>query len=359
MNAKECFVGADQLPEQVHLIEDEERGFSGTTIIHSTALGPAAGGCRLWHYDSPAELTADAFRLARTMSYKNALAGLPFGGGVTVLQRPQRDFDRAALFALVGDHVERLDGAYLTLPDVGSDAHDMAVLRTRTRHVAGQAAAPGRIASNPALWTARGVFESIRAAVAVRMGRRSLDGLVVAVQGAGNVGAELCRLLAAEDATILVADMDVSRARAVAAETGARVFPAAAILEADCDVFAPCALGGVLNRNSIARLRARVVAGAANNQLASAEDAALLHARDILYAPDLVANAGGMIHLATDHLKEGRSQTEARLRAIPERLRAIFAEAQLRGTGTHAVAEDMARAVISAAQPKRLLMQAA
>lgn len=359
MGWNERFENADEVPEQVHLIEDEERGFSGTTVIHSTALGPAAGGCRLWHYGNPAELTADAFRLARAMSYKSALAGLALGGGFSVLQRPQRDFDRPALFRLVGDHVDRFEGNYVTFQDVGCDADDMALVRSRTRHVGGMPGNPRCSDSDPAFWTALGVLESIRVAVAARMGRASLEGLVVAVQGAGNVGSHLCRLLAAEDARILVADMDVSRARAIAAETGARVFPAAAILEADCDVFAPCALGGVLDRQTIPRLRARVVAGAANNQLASVEDGDLLRARDILYAPDLVANAGGLIHIATRYRGRAQPSTHLQVQALAQRLARIFHESAALSRATNRVAEDMARQLIAVAQPKRLLMKAA
>lgn len=359
MAADMRFESNDELPEQVHLIEDEENGFSGTTVIHSTTLGPAAGGCRLWHYDSPAELTIDAFRLARTMSYKNALAGLPFGGGVTVLQRPQRDFDRNALFRLLGDHVDRLDGRYLTAQGVGTEVADMAAIRNRTRHVVGSPTLRGRALSDPSPWAALGVLEAIRTSVSVRMGRNSIEGVTVAVQGAGKLGSHLCRLLAAEGAHVLVADMDVSRARAVASETGARVFPAAAIVEADCDVFSPCALGGVLDRNNIPRLRARIVAGGANNPLSDPVDGDLLRARDILYAPDLVANAGGIIYLAAEYMGESEGQARTRIRAIADRLREIFAEASASGRATNRVAEDMARRLITAAQPKRLLMEAA
>lgn len=348
----------DHLPEQVHLIEDAESGFSGAIVVHSTALGPAAGGCRLWHYASHAELTGDALRLARAMSYKNALAGLPFGGGKAVLQRPQRDFDRAALFRLFGEHVQRLDGAYVTAEDVGTSVADMAVVRRRTVHVAGLEAEPGLAGGDPSAWTALGVFESLRAAVAVRLGR-GLDGLTVAVQGAGHVGTHLCRLLAAEGARLFVADMDVARAQALAAETGARAFPASSILEADADVFAPCALGAVLDRTTIPRLRASVVVGAANNQLATEADGDLLRARDILYAPDYVVNAGGMINVAAEYLGESAAEVEARVCAIPARLHAIFDRALAENRATNRVADDMARAIIAQAQPKRLVAMAA
>lgn len=348
----------DHLPEEVHLIEDAASGFSGAIVIHSTALGPAAGGCRLWHYESKAAMTVDALRLARGMSYKNALAGLPFGGGKAVLNRPDGDFDRAALFRLFGDHVQRLDGGYVTAEDVGTGVADMGAVRKRTVHVAGLDAEPGFAGGDPSPWTALGVFESLRTAADVRLGR-GLDGLRVAVQGAGHVGAHLCRMLAAEGAQIFLADVDVARAQTVAAETGARVFPAASILEADVDVFAPCALGAVLDRTTIPRLRASVVAGAANNQLATEADGDLLRARDILYAPDYVVNAGGIINVAAEYLGETDADVEARVRAIPARLRLIFERALTEGRATNRVADSMARGIIAAADPKRLIAKAA
>ncbi|WP_338014348.1 Leu/Phe/Val dehydrogenase [Sphingomonas cavernae] len=336
----------DTPPEEIHLIEDGRGGFLGVIVLHSTVLGPAAGGCRLWHYPDREALTIDAIRLARGMSYKNAMAGLPFGGGKAVLQCPEGDFDRGALLERFAEAVERLGGAYVTAEDVGTAVGDMERVRTRTAHVAGLRAAEGMAGGDPSPWTALGVLEAMRVAVHARLGKDLAD-VAVAVQGAGNVGGHLCRLLAAEGARLIVADADERRAQALAAETGARVFPAASIAEADAEVFAPCALGAVLDRHSIPRLRAAVVAGAANNQLATAEDGALLHARDILYAPDYVANAGGIINVAAEYLGETAGEVEGRVRAIGPRMRALFERAMREGLPTNIVADRMARQIMA------------
>ncbi|MCJ8156965.1 Glu/Leu/Phe/Val dehydrogenase dimerization domain-containing protein [Sphingomonas sp. LaA6.9] len=336
----------DTPPEEIHLIEDAKGAFIGAIVLHSTVLGPAAGGCRLWNYDNREALTIDAIRLARGMSYKNAMAGLPFGGGKAVLQCPDGDFDRAALFERFAEAVEALGGAYVTAEDVGTAVTDMERVRTRTNHVAGLHAVDGMAGGDPSPWTALGVLEAMRVAVQARLGKDLAD-VAVAVQGAGNVGGHLCRMLAAEGARLMVADADERRAQALAAETGARVFPAASILEADAEVFAPCALGAVLDRNSIPRLRASVIAGAANNQLATAEDGALLHARDILYAPDYVANAGGIINVAAEYLGETAGEVEGRVRAIGPRMRALFERAVREKLPTNIVADRMARHIIA------------
>lgn len=346
-------------PEQIHLIEDDKGAFTGAIVLHSTALGPAAGGCRLWHYPDREALTVDAIRLARGMSYKNALAGLPFGGGKAVLQHAD-GLDRAVLLARFAAAVERLGGSYVTAEDVGTTMRDMTTVSRGTRHVAGLQAVDGMAGGDPSPWTALGVLEAMRVAVRTRLGRELAD-VTVAVQGAGNVGRHLCRLLAAEDARLIVADADERRAQAIAAETGARVFPAAAIAEADAEVFAPCALGAVLDRVSIPRLRAAVVTGAANNQLATDQDGALLHARDILYAPDYVANAGGIINVAAEYLGETAGEVEGRVRAIATRMQAIFERAEHERLPTNIVADRMARQVIADAAGQKLshLVQAA
>ena len=187
--------------EDIHVVSNAQGEAIGVIAIHSTALGPAAGGCRFWHYDSYADLTADAIRLARGMSYKNALADLPLGGGKAVLQRPEGSFDRAALFRAFGDAVESPGGAYITAEDVGTTVADMERVRERTRYVAGLHAEPGKSGGDPSPWTARGVFEAMRAAARFALGS-DLEGLTVAVQGTGNVGAALCRMLRAAGARL-------------------------------------------------------------------------------------------------------------------------------------------------------------
>lgn len=348
----------DEPPEAIHLIEDDHGRFAGVIALHSTVLGPAAGGCRVWDYPDRQTLTLDAVRLARAMSHKNAMAGLPFGGGKAVLQRPADAADRHALLLRFAEAVEQLGGAYVTAEDVGTTVADMALVGTGTRHVAGLDARAGLAGGDPSPWTALGVLEAMRVAVRTRLDR-DLSDVTVAVQGVGNVGAHLCRLLAAEGARLIVADADERRARVVAGETAARVFPAAAIAEADAEVFAPCALGAVLDRASIARLRASVVAGAANNQLAADQDGALLYARDILYVPDYVANAGGIINVAAEHLGESARTVEGRVRAIAARVQAIFARSADERLPTNVVADRMARQIIAEAGQNRWRLERA
>lgn len=336
----------DSADQELHFFEDEVTGASGIIAIHSSILGPAAGGCRLWAYQDASEQAADAMRLARGMSYKNALAGLPFGGGKAVLQHPHGDFDRRRLFEAFGDAVARLNGAYVTAEDVGTTVADMRVVRTRTRYVAGLEAASGVAGGDPSPWTALGVFESMKAA-AHRVFSAGLAGLTVAVQGAGSVGAGLCRLLAGERARLVIADLDVARARALAAEVGAQLVGTDEILTADAQIFAPCALGGVLNADSIPVLKAKLVCVAADNQLATAADGEALRQRGIVYAPDYVVNAGGIISVASEYLAETVDQVEERVRGIPIRLLSVLDAASQGGRCPGQVADELARDIIA------------
>jgi leucine dehydrogenase len=331
--------------EHVELFDDPRSKLRCVIAMHSTRLGPAAGGCRLWAYASHEGAIADALRLARGMSYKNAMAGLPLGGGKSVIMRPEGPFDRAALFRSFGDAVESLNGRYLTAEDVGTSIADMEQVRSRTRYVAGLAAKPGQAGGDPSPWTAMGVFLSMRHAVERRLGR-GLDSVSVAIQGVGNVGLGLARLLTREGATLVIADADADRARGVAAELGARLVDPSAILTADVDVVAPCALGAVLDERTIALMRARIVCGAANNQLAHDGDGDALRQRDILYAPDYVVNAGGIISAAAEFLGEDLQKVEQRLARIPLRLACVLDRAENQGISPVAVADAMAQEII-------------
>jgi leucine dehydrogenase len=320
---------------------DEATGLDGVIAIHSTARGPAAGGCRLWTYADLDSAVTDAFRLAEGMSYKNAMARLPFGGGKAVLRRPPADFDRRALFEAFGRAVEKLDGRYVTAEDVGTSVSDMEWVAGCTRHVAGRNAAPGRAGGDPSPLTALGVFEGMKACVEFLYGS-SLAGMTVSVLGVGNVGSELCRLLARAGADLVIADVDASRTRRVADGTGARIVDAAEIAEVDAQIFAPCALGGVLDAGFAATLRARIVCGAANNQLATPEIAEQLRTRRIVYAPDYVVNAGGIINVAAEYLAESADEVRGRVMAIGPRTRAILDQAASEELTTSAVADKMA-----------------
>lgn len=328
---------------------DLEAGLDGFIAIHSTALGPGAGGCRLWSYPDARYALADAVRLAEGMSYKNALAGLPLGGAKAVLRRPEGDWDRVALFRAFGRAVEELGGAYVTAEDVGTSVADMQEVAQTSRHVAGLPRAEGRAGGDPSPWTAKGVFDAMEVAAAFALGR-GLDGLTVAVQGTGNVGADLCRRLTDAGARLVIADVNPVRRDRLKAVLGAEVVDVSEIASVDADIFAPCALGGVLDHRTVAGMKARLVCGAANNQLASADVAVMLVERGIIYAPDYVVNAGGIINVSAEYLGESECDVEARIAEIGPRVGALLERAAREGRSPALVADEMAEEVIAGAQ---------
>jgi leucine dehydrogenase len=326
-------------------LEDRKAALEGAIVIHSTRLGPAGGGCRLWSYPSLSEATEDGMRLAQGMSYKNALAGLPLGGGKAVLRRPEGEFDREALFDAFGRAVERLGGRYMTAEDVGTTVADMECVAGRTAHVAGLARREGQPGGDPSPHTARGVFLSMQYAAERRLGR-SLDQLTVAVQGLGSVGYELCRLLHGAGARLIVAEPRADVAARAAVEFDADVAGVATIVDRHADVFAPCAMGGALDMQAASRLKASVVCGAANNQLADPRLGALLSGRGVLYAPDYLVNAGGIINVAAEYLGWTMADVDARVAAIPGRLAEVLDRAELTGRPPSEVADELARELL-------------
>ncbi|GBC86347.1 Phenylalanine dehydrogenase [bacterium HR12] len=311
--------------------------------VHSTVLGPAAGGTRMKVYPEPADALRDGLRLSAAMTSKNAIAGLPLGGGKAVLAVPEIPTGerRRALLLRYGELVEALGGTYVTACDMNTSERDMDVVAERTRHVMGRSVEAGGSGSS-APSTAVGVFHGIRAAVRHAIGADDLVGARVAVQGVGAVGGVLARLLAEAGAELVLADVVPERAEALARELGAEVVPPEEALATPCDVLAPCATGGVLNRETIPTLRCRIVAGAANNQLGEPEDADRLAERGIVYAPDYVVNAGGIIHLASlELLGEDEAVRDARLRAIGETLEACLRRAEAEGISPGQAAERM------------------
>lgn len=341
------FVASEVQPaEEVHVVRDDAAGLDAVVVLHSTALGPAAGGCRFHAYPGGAEQLRDAMRLAEGMSYKNALAGLPLGGGKAVIRRPAGGFDRAALFRAFGDAVQQLGGSYVTAEDVGTSVDDMTAVAEGTRYVAGLPARAGMVGGDPSPWTARGVLLSMRLAAERRLGR-PLSDCTVAVQGVGHVGAALARLLHAEGARLVVADVDSAAVARVATETGALVVPTSRILTAAVDIVAPCAMGGVLDRSTVRAMMARVVCGAANNQLTTPGMASLLADRDILYAPDYVVNAGGIINVAAEYLGWSTDEAARRVDATADRLHEVLVLAQDSGRTTADAADDLARTTIA------------
>lgn len=290
--------------ERVVRAHDRETGLTAIIAIHNTRRGPALGGCRMYPYASDAEALADALRLARGMTYKNALADLPFGGGKSVIIGDPATLKSEALMRAMGRFVHSLDGCYTIAEDVGTNPSDMAVLRAETPFVAGLEGAGG----DPSPATAWGVYCGIRAAAEERLGCADLRGVRVAIQGLGNVGWMLARLLANDGALLTVGDIDDARVEAARRAFGATPVPAYRIYDAVADIFAPCALGAVINDDTLPRLRASIVAGSANNQLAEERHGNALRQANILYAPDYAINAGGVINIYHEYRGDYRQK---------------------------------------------------
>ena len=336
--------------EEIHFVTDEKSGLKAIIALHSTHLGPAGGGARFWHYAKDEEALTDALRLSRGMSYKNAMAGLPLGGGKSViLANENRDKTPEMLHAF-GKAVDGLGGRYVTAEDVGINVADMIEIARSTKSVAGLPNSAGDVGGDPGPHTSRGVFLAIKAAVKWALGKDSLSGLHIAMQGAGSVATGVALHACAEGAKLSIADVDAARAQKLADATGGRVVSTDEILGLEADVVSPNALGAILNTESIAALRAPIVAGGANNQLATSEDGQRLHARNILYAPDYVINAGGIINVCTEYLADGdASLVRRRIEGIPVRLEQIWSEGAETGRDPAAVADRMAQRLIGRA----------
>jgi len=341
--------------ELVSFVDDEKSGLKAIFALHSTHLGPGAGGTRFWHYPQPDGALRDALRLSRGMSYKNAMAGLPMGGGKAVVLLDKSRAKTPAMVAAFGDAIEAMGGRYVTAQDVGASAADMIAIAKRTAHVSGLPAGEGAPGGDPGPFTAMGIYHGIKAAVSHKLGQDSLKGVRVALQGCGSVGGGVARLLAKEGAKLIVADVDAARAKALAGEVGGQAVAADAIMSTSCDVFSPNALGAILDEEGVARLDCAIVAGGANNQLARPEHGALLAERGILYAPDYVINAGGIINVSLEYLCRQHGQpcdineVRKRIAQIPERLRAIWRECDAGGERSDVVADRMAQALIGRA----------
>lgn len=332
--------------EAVHFFTDPASGLRAIIAIHSTHRGPSSGGVRFWHYAREADALTDALRLSRGMSYKNAMAGLPVGGGKGVILSDGSPKTQAQLLAF-GAAIESVGGRYVTAEDVGMSEADMTTIAQATRHVSGLPVDAGKAGGDPGPVTALGVYLGIKAAVAEGLGRDDLSGVHIAIQGVGSVGGGTARRLAADGARLTLADANGDKAQALAKELGARAVHADEIMTVSADVFSPNALGAILSEQSIPHLAAGIVAGGANNQLATPADAQSLQARGILYAPDYVINAGGIINVATEYFGLGdRADVEARVSEIPARLHAIWAESKASGVPAADVADAMARALI-------------
>ena len=333
--------------EDLHFVWNEECGLKAIIAVHSTYLGPAAGGCRFWHYADPAQGLTDALRLSRGMSYKNAMAGLPLGGGKAVILADKDRTKTDAMIAAFGKAVNKLGGNYVTAEDVGVTVADMTTIATQTKFVAGLPVEGGAVGGDPGPHTSLGVFLGIKAAVRRALGKDSLSGLHIAMQGAGSVAGGVARHAAAEGARLTIADVATDRAQALANQTGGTIVDPSQIMTVEADVFSPNALGAILTEQSIAALNVPIVAGGANNQLATPQDGDRLKERGILYAPDYVINAGGIINVSTEYVGDGGPDlVRSRIEAIPGRLEQIWAESESSGRDPAAVADAMAQRLI-------------
>ncbi|SEH10877.1 leucine dehydrogenase [Sphingopyxis sp. YR583] len=333
--------------EHVHMFRDRQSGLTAVIAVHSTHLGPGAGGVRYWHYPQRAAAITDALRLSRGMSYKNAMAGLPMGGGKGVILADENGVKTPELLAAFGRAVDSLGGAYVTAEDVGMSVADIVAISHQTKHVSGLPVAGDEVGGDPGPQTALGVYLGILAAIKQGLGADSAKGVRVAIQGVGSVGGGVARRLAADGAILTLADVNLARAKALAEELGAELADSAAIMEIEADVLSPNALGAILTEQSIEKLRVPIIAGGANNQLATAADGQRVHDRGIVYAPDYVINAGGIINVALEYLGQGnREEVESRIHQIPGRLAEIWAESKASGAPASAVADRMAQKLI-------------
>jgi leucine dehydrogenase len=333
--------------ELVHFVTDRESGLKAVIAVHSSHLGPGAGGTRFWHYADASLAIADVLRLSRGMSYKNAMAGLPLGGGKAVILADSARTKTPEMLAAFGRAVDGLCGRYVTAEDVGVNVADMVAISNETRFFAGLPVAEGAVGGDPGPHTSYGVYLGIRAAVKRKLGKDSLAGLHIALQGAGSVAGGVARRAANEGARLSIADIDQARAQRLADEVGGTVVAPGEIMTLEADVFSPNALGAILDEGSIAALNAPIVAGGANNQLATRDDGNRVQQRGILYAPDYVINAGGIINVSTEYLGDGdEAKVRERIERIPGRLEEIWDESDATGRNPAAVAGDMARRLI-------------
>jgi len=326
--------------EAIHHIEDAETGLRAIVVLHSTFLGPGAGGVRFWHYASDADALTDGLRLSRGMSYKNAMAGLPMGGGKAVIMADAQKTKTPEMIDAFARGIDKLGGTYVTAQDVGMSLDDMVRISATTPYVSGLPGAGG----DPGPSTALGVFLGVQAASRQVLGKDSMIGVHVAIQGLGSVGGGLARHLTEAGAKLTVTDINESHARKVASDLGARFVTPDEIMTVKADIFSPCALGAILTDESIPMLDVAAVAGGANNQLARPHHAEMLAKRGILYAPDYVINAGGIINVALGYLAMGG--VDERIRGIPDRLEMIWQQSSATGENPATTADRMARALI-------------
>ena len=327
--------------EQLIFAADEVSGLRAVIAIHNTTLGPALGGCRMWPYESEEEGGIDALRLARGMTYKSSAAGLDLGGGKAVIIGDPRKDKSEVLLRAFGRFVDTLGGRYITAEDVGIRGEDVEIIHMETQHVVGLPSGPGA-GGDPSPVTAYGVIRGITACLEETFGESSFSGRRVAVQGVGNVGYSIVKHLAQQGATVYAADVFEERVDAVVKEFDVQSIPVDEIYDVECDIFCPCALGGVINKETVERLRCKIVAGSANNQLKEEGYANILEDLGILYAPDYVINAGGVINVAEELYGYDRERALRKAGAIYDRIKSVIETAKQKRISPHEAASHLA-----------------
>lgn len=328
----------------LHLYHDAATGLQAIIAIHSTALGPAIGGCRFIEYTTHDDALQDALRLAKGMSYKMALAGLPHGGGKSVIIKPRNSFDRQALMRAFGERIDQLQGRYITAMDSGTLTSDMDAIAEKTRWVSCTS-----LSGDPSPYTSLGVIEGIKSAAKYLFDKENLEGIRIAIQGLGHVGMAVASHLSMEGAHLTVTDINPSLMKTAVEEYKATAVAPDDIYTADVDIFCPCGLGGILNKNTIPQIKAQIIAGSANNQLLTPEDGYALDRRQILYVPDYVINSGGVIFVALTHANEDQQTIHHKVANIGQTLTQLFSASQTSTIPPFALANQQAESIISAA----------
>ncbi|MBB6454205.1 leucine dehydrogenase [Salirhabdus euzebyi] len=338
--------------EEVVFCQDKNSGLKAIIAIHDTTLGPALGGTRMWTYDSEEDAIVDALRLARGMTYKNAAAGLNLGGGKTVIIGDPKKDKNEALFRAFGRYIQGLNGRYITAEDVGTTVHDMDTIYQETSYVTGISPAFGS-SGNPSPATAYGVYRGMKAAAKEAYGSDSLEGKVVSIQGVGNVAFSLCRHLHEEGAKLIVTDINKAAVQRAVDEFGAKAVDPNDIYDVESDIYAPCALGATVNDSTIPKLKAKVIAGSANNQLAESKHGDVLYENGIVYAPDYVINAGGVINVADELYGYNRERAMKRIETIYDNIEKVFEISKRDNIPTNVAADRMAEERINSMQQSR------
>jgi len=327
--------------EQLVFCQDKQSGLKAIIAIHDTTLGPALGGTRMWTYESEEAAIEDALRLAKGMTYKNAAAGLNLGGGKTVIIGDPKKHKSEELFRAFGRYIQGLNGRYITAEDVGTTVEDMDLIYQETDYVTGISPAFGS-SGNPSPVTAFGVYQGMKAAAKAAFGSDSLEGKVIAVQGVGNVAYNLCRHLHEEGAQLIVTDINKESVKRAVEEFGAKAVEPDEIYGVECDIYAPCALGATINDQTIPQIKAKVIAGAANNQLKEARHGDMIHEMGIVYAPDYVINAGGVINVADELYGYNRERALKKVEGIYQNIERVIEIANRDHIATYAAADRLA-----------------